>query len=104
MSAALALEDWQSQVAGLSYRNQAFIDGAYADAVSGATFDCVNPANGEAITNVATLANRVTVILFGSKWCLSKICPGVAGRRLRVIIGDSPRNSGRMHRRRRTGT
>ncbi len=54
MSAALALEDWKSQAAGLSYRNQAFIDGAYADAVSGATFDCVNPANGEAITSVAS--------------------------------------------------
>ena len=28
----------------LDLRTQAFVDGAYVDAASGATFDCVNPA------------------------------------------------------------
>jgi acyl-CoA reductase-like NAD-dependent aldehyde dehydrogenase len=34
-------------------RNQAFIDGEYVDALSGATFDCVNPATGESLAQVA---------------------------------------------------
>ena len=38
---------------GLSIRSQAFIDGAYLDAASGETFDCVNPADGRTIASVA---------------------------------------------------
>ena len=38
---------------GLSIRSQAFIDGEYVDAVSGETFDCVNPADGRVIASVA---------------------------------------------------
>jgi 4-guanidinobutyraldehyde dehydrogenase / NAD-dependent aldehyde dehydrogenase len=38
---------------GLSIRSQAFVDGAYVDAASGETFDCVNPATGRAIASVA---------------------------------------------------
>jgi len=34
-------------------RTQAFVDGAYVDAASGATFDCVNPATGEILAPVA---------------------------------------------------
>jgi acyl-CoA reductase-like NAD-dependent aldehyde dehydrogenase len=34
-------------------RTQAFVDGAYVDAASGATFDCVNPATGETLAAVA---------------------------------------------------
>jgi 4-guanidinobutyraldehyde dehydrogenase / NAD-dependent aldehyde dehydrogenase len=37
----------------LSIRSQAFVDGAYVDALSGETFDCVNPATGRAIASVA---------------------------------------------------
>src|SRR5579872_1144030 len=37
----------------LDLRTQAFVDGAYVDAVSGATFDCVNPATGETLAAVA---------------------------------------------------
>jgi acyl-CoA reductase-like NAD-dependent aldehyde dehydrogenase len=37
----------------LSIRSQAFVDGAYVDAASGETFDCVNPATGRAIASVA---------------------------------------------------
>lgn len=53
MSAALSLEDWKAQAAGLSYRNQAFIGGKYADALSGKTFDCVSPIDGAVLTQVA---------------------------------------------------
>ncbi|MFQ5984952.1 MAG: aldehyde dehydrogenase [Alphaproteobacteria bacterium] len=53
MSVALSLDDWRSQARGLSFRNQAFIDGKYVDAASGETFDSVNPATGEVITKVA---------------------------------------------------
>jgi gamma-glutamyl-gamma-aminobutyraldehyde dehydrogenase/4-guanidinobutyraldehyde dehydrogenase/NAD-dependent aldehyde dehydrogenase len=37
----------------LSVRSQAFVDGAYVDAASGETFDCINPATGRAIASVA---------------------------------------------------
>ena len=37
----------------LDLRTQAFVDGAYVDAVSGETFDCVNPATGETLAAVA---------------------------------------------------
>ncbi len=53
MSAALSLDSIKSQAEGLSYRNQAFIDGQYVDAASGQTFDCVSPANGKALAQVA---------------------------------------------------
>ena len=53
MSAALSLESLKSQAEGLSFRNRAFIDGRYVDAASGKSFDCVNPANGKVLTQVA---------------------------------------------------
>jgi 4-guanidinobutyraldehyde dehydrogenase / NAD-dependent aldehyde dehydrogenase len=53
MSAAVSIDTWRSEAAKLSYRNQAFIDGRYVPAASGKTFDCVNPANGKALTQVA---------------------------------------------------
>ncbi len=38
---------------GLTIRSQAFVDGAYVDAASGETFDCVNPSTGRVIASVA---------------------------------------------------
>jgi gamma-glutamyl-gamma-aminobutyraldehyde dehydrogenase/4-guanidinobutyraldehyde dehydrogenase/NAD-dependent aldehyde dehydrogenase len=38
----------------LSLRSQAFVDGAYVDALSGETFDCVSPGNGRVIAEVAS--------------------------------------------------
>jgi 4-guanidinobutyraldehyde dehydrogenase / NAD-dependent aldehyde dehydrogenase len=38
---------------GISIRSQAFIDGAFVDAVSGETFDCVSPGSGRVIASVA---------------------------------------------------
>ena len=46
--------DWQALAKTLTPRTQAFIDGKYVPAVSGATFDCINPANGEVIAQVAS--------------------------------------------------
>jgi 4-guanidinobutyraldehyde dehydrogenase/NAD-dependent aldehyde dehydrogenase len=46
--------DWQTLAGALAPRTQAFIDGKYVPAVSGATFDCVNPANGRVIAKVAS--------------------------------------------------
>jgi acyl-CoA reductase-like NAD-dependent aldehyde dehydrogenase len=40
-------------VTQLSIRAQAFVDGAYVDAASGATFDCVSPGTGRVIAQVA---------------------------------------------------
>src|SRR3989440_9594912 len=37
----------------LSVRSQAFVDGAYVDAASGETSDCINPATGRTIASVA---------------------------------------------------
>ena len=40
-------------VADLAIRAQAYIDGAYVDAASGETFDCVSPIGGEVVATVA---------------------------------------------------
>ena len=53
MSAALSIESVKSQAEGLAYRNQCFIDGKFADAASGKTFDCVSPIDGKVLTQVA---------------------------------------------------
>jgi len=45
--------DWQTLARTLAPRTEAFIGGKYAPAVSGATFDCINPANGQVIAKVA---------------------------------------------------
>ena len=46
--------DWRELAKTLTPRTQAFIDGKYRSAVSGATFDCINPANGQVIAQVAS--------------------------------------------------
>ena len=40
-------------LAGLSVRSQAFIDGAFVDAASKETFDCISPGSGRVIASVA---------------------------------------------------
>lgn len=45
--------DWRARAATLQFRHQAFIDGRYVDAVSGATFACVSPIDGKTLTHVA---------------------------------------------------
>ncbi len=46
--------DWRELAKTLAPRTLAFIDGKYVPAVSGATFDCVNPADGSVIAAVAS--------------------------------------------------
>ena len=43
----------EDAVTTLSIRSQAFVDGAYVDAASGETFDCVSPGTGRVIAQVA---------------------------------------------------
>src|ERR1700758_1125996 len=45
---------WHERARTLSFRTQAFIDGRYTDAASGATFDSVNPATGKLLARVAS--------------------------------------------------
>jgi 4-guanidinobutyraldehyde dehydrogenase/NAD-dependent aldehyde dehydrogenase len=44
---------WHERARSLNLRTQAFIDGRYVDAASGATFDSVNPATGKLLARVA---------------------------------------------------
>ncbi len=46
--------DWRELAKALTPRTQAFIDGKYQPAVKGATFDCINPATGKSIAQVAS--------------------------------------------------
>jgi gamma-glutamyl-gamma-aminobutyraldehyde dehydrogenase/4-guanidinobutyraldehyde dehydrogenase/NAD-dependent aldehyde dehydrogenase len=48
-----AAEDYRTQIAQVSYRNQAFIDGKFTTAASGKTFDCISPIDGKVLTKVA---------------------------------------------------
>lgn len=47
------LHDWRAKAAALDIRRQAFIDGKFTDAISGKTFDSVNPADGAVLASVA---------------------------------------------------
>jgi len=76
MSAQLSRDDWKGRVGGLSYRNQAFIGGKFMPSLSGKTFDCVNPATGKILTQVAAcdkedvdVAVKIARAAFeGGKW------------------------------------
>ena len=46
-------QDWKARADGLILRNQAFIDGRFVDAISGKTFDSINPANGAVLTSIS---------------------------------------------------
>jgi 4-guanidinobutyraldehyde dehydrogenase/NAD-dependent aldehyde dehydrogenase len=45
---------WRDRARALSINGQAFIDGNYVSALSGAQFDCVSPIDGKAIARVAS--------------------------------------------------
>ncbi|MBB3232114.1 aldehyde dehydrogenase [Halomonas stenophila] len=53
MSDILTQDAIAHQIERLEYRNQAFIDGRFVPARSGETFDTLNPATGEVLTQVA---------------------------------------------------
>ena len=54
MNAQPAPVSWQERARTLSFRTQAFVDGRYVDAASGATFDSINPATGKLLARVAS--------------------------------------------------
>lgn len=47
-------EDWEKRAAELTFPSQAFINGQYVDALSGATFACESPIDGRILTQVAS--------------------------------------------------
>jgi len=49
-----AAEDYRTRISQVSYRNQAFINGKFAAAQSGKTFDCISPIDGQVLTKVAS--------------------------------------------------
>jgi gamma-glutamyl-gamma-aminobutyraldehyde dehydrogenase len=49
----LTHQDWLSRAETLKIEGRAFIDGAYVPALSGKTFDNVNPANGKVLGQIA---------------------------------------------------
>src|SRR5216110_208983 len=53
MNAIPETTSWHERARTLSFRTQAFIDGRYLDAASGATFDTINPATGKLLARVA---------------------------------------------------
>ena len=46
-------KDWKTRADALSLRGQAFIDGKFVDAVSGKTFDSINPATDAVLAPIA---------------------------------------------------
>jgi len=50
--------NWRERASALHFRTAAFIDGKYRPAVSGETFDCINPATGKVIAQVASCGKR----------------------------------------------
>lgn len=54
MGAAKTHEDWKARASSIAFRNRAFIEGKFVDAASGKTFDCINPATGAVLTQVAS--------------------------------------------------
>ena len=49
----MSVTNWKERAAQLKLNGQAFINGRRVDAVSGATFDCISPCNGQKLTDVA---------------------------------------------------
>jgi acyl-CoA reductase-like NAD-dependent aldehyde dehydrogenase len=45
--------DWRAEAARLPFRNQAFINGEFAGAASGETFECISPVDGAVLARVA---------------------------------------------------
>ncbi len=51
-------QDWRHLATRLEIRSDAFIDGKYAKAVSGETFECRSPVDGRVLTAVASCDNK----------------------------------------------
>ena len=53
MSTALTHQDWQARAGRIEIATGLFIDGQYVAALAGETFDCVNPATGALLAQMA---------------------------------------------------
>ena len=53
MSATLTHQDWQARAARIDIATGLFIDGQYVPALAGETFDCLNPATGALLAQMA---------------------------------------------------
>ena len=49
-----AAPSWHERARSLEIRSRAFIDGRYVDALSGTTFDCIDPATGRKLASIAS--------------------------------------------------
>jgi len=84
---------WTEKAAGLSIRNRAFINGNFVDALSGGTFDNINPATAEKINDVAECdAGDVDVAVKAARAAFedgrwAHMHPALRGRRL-MRLGD----------------
>ncbi len=56
MAAIATTDDWTTRASEVDIPRQAFIDGAYVDALSGETFDCISPIDGRVLAPVALCA------------------------------------------------
>lgn len=90
MSASI---DWRARAAALPLHGQAFVGGRYVAALSGRTFDSVNPATGKVLTQIAACdsedvdqAVRVARAAFESgAW--SRMAPRERKKRLKAFAG-----------------
>ncbi len=72
---------WQTLATQLNFEGRAFINGRYVDALSGQTRTTVNPANGDALTEVASCGiEDAEVAVRGARAAL-KAAPGRGWRR-----------------------
>ena len=53
MTTAATATDWRTRARNLAIRGEAWIDGRYVPAASGATFECLSPIDGRLIARVA---------------------------------------------------
>ncbi|MBW8036424.1 MAG: aldehyde dehydrogenase family protein, partial [Planctomycetes bacterium] len=51
---SMTLSDWQTKAAAMTIEGRAFINGQYAQALSGETRPTINPATGKVLTDVAS--------------------------------------------------
>ncbi len=83
MSDLLTLEEYQAIAAELNPAAMSFVDGGFRPALSGNTFETINPANGETLAQVAACnaqdvdfafvpAGRLypPFVIFGREWGL----------------------------------
>ncbi|WP_259782868.1 aldehyde dehydrogenase [Aestuariispira ectoiniformans] len=52
MGVTISHDEWKARAAALKINGQAFVGGKHYAAQSGETFDCINPATGEVLTQV----------------------------------------------------